>query len=129
VFSLGGPELVIILVFALILFGPDKIPQLARTLGRVMREFNKYKDIMEGTIRQEIWQAERDAAVPPTPLPDPNEKITQAAAVGTALRDEIDASAGVELQEIAPAEVVAAAPTPPPATPAPIGDDEEEEEE
>jgi Sec-independent protein translocase protein TatA len=45
-------------VIALLLFGPDKIPQLARTIGRFTREFNKYKDIMESTIRMEISRAE-----------------------------------------------------------------------
>jgi TatA/E family protein of Tat protein translocase len=58
VFSFGTNEIVIIVVLALLLFGPDKIPQLARTVGRFMREFNKYKDIMESTIRMEISQAE-----------------------------------------------------------------------
>jgi TatA/E family protein of Tat protein translocase len=58
VFTLGGQELLIIVVIALLLFGPDKIPQLARTIGRFTREFNKYKDIMESTIRMEISRAE-----------------------------------------------------------------------
>ena len=57
-FTLGGNELIIIVVLALLLFGPDKIPQLARTVGRFTREFNKYKDIMESTIRMEIARAE-----------------------------------------------------------------------
>jgi TatA/E family protein of Tat protein translocase len=58
VFSLGGQEILIIVVIVLLLFGPDKIPQLARTIGRFTKEFNKYKDIMESTIRMEISRAE-----------------------------------------------------------------------
>jgi TatA/E family protein of Tat protein translocase len=58
VFSFGSTEILIILVVALLLFGPDKIPQLARTIGRFTREFNKYKDIMESTIRMEFNRVE-----------------------------------------------------------------------
>lgn len=57
-FSFGGSEFLIIVVLALLLFGPDKIPQLARTIGRFMREFNKYKGIMESTLSAEIYRAE-----------------------------------------------------------------------
>jgi TatA/E family protein of Tat protein translocase len=57
-FSLGGQEILIIAAVVLLLFGPDKIPQLARTIGRFTREFNKYKDIMESTIRMEIARAD-----------------------------------------------------------------------
>lgn len=57
-FSFGGSEFLIIVVLALLLFGPDKIPQLARTIGRFMREFNKYKSIMESTLSAEIYRAE-----------------------------------------------------------------------
>jgi sec-independent protein translocase protein TatB len=79
VFSLGGSEILLIAVLALLLFGPDKIPQMARTVGRFMREFNKYKDIMESTVRAEIYKEEwtKDAGTP-----DPksaSERISQAA--------------------------------------------------
>ena len=57
-FSLGGTELLLIAGLALLLFGPEKLPQMARTVGKFMREFNKYKDIMESTIRTEIYAAE-----------------------------------------------------------------------
>jgi len=79
VFSLGGSEILLIAVLALLLFGPDKIPQMARTVGRFMREFNKYKDIMESTVRAEIYKEEwtKDAGTPdPKPV---SERISQAA--------------------------------------------------
>ncbi len=40
----GGQELLVILVIALILFGPKKLPELARSFGRAVAEFNKAKD-------------------------------------------------------------------------------------
>jgi Tat protein translocase TatB subunit len=76
VFSLGGSELLIIAVVALLLFGPDKIPQMARTVGRFMREFNKYKDIMESTVRAEIYRADEKGS--DTPASD-LDKMTKAA--------------------------------------------------
>lgn len=57
-FGLGGSEFFLIALFALLLFGPDKIPQMARTVGKFMREFNKYKDMMESTVRAEVYKAE-----------------------------------------------------------------------
>jgi Tat protein translocase TatB subunit len=79
VFSLGGSEILLVAVLALLLFGPDKIPQMARTVGRFMREFNKYKDIMESTVRAEIYKEEwtKDADKPDTKTS--SERITQAA--------------------------------------------------
>ncbi|HEY3898666.1 MAG TPA: twin-arginine translocase TatA/TatE family subunit [Chthoniobacter sp.] len=43
-FNLGGPDLLIILVIALFIFGGKKLPELARGLGEAMREFTKSKD-------------------------------------------------------------------------------------
>ncbi len=57
-FGIGGWEFVLIAVLALLLFGPDKLPQIARTLGRFMRDFKRYQDLMESTIRGEIFAAD-----------------------------------------------------------------------
>ena len=57
-FTLSGGKIVLVLVIALLLFGPDKIPQMARLMGRFMREFSKYKDLMDSTVRAEIYKAD-----------------------------------------------------------------------
>lgn len=57
-FGIGGTELFVIAVVALLLFGPDKLPQFARTVGRFMRDFKRYQAMMESTIRSEIYAAE-----------------------------------------------------------------------
>ncbi len=57
-FSLSGGKILLVIVIALLLFGPDKIPQMARVIGRFMREFNKYKDLMDSTVRAEIYKAD-----------------------------------------------------------------------
>lgn len=59
-FGIGGWEFVLIAVLALLLFGPDKLPQFARTLGRFMRDIKKYQDLMESTVRGEILAADPD---------------------------------------------------------------------
>jgi len=67
VFGIGGWEFLIIAVVALLLFGPDKLPDLARTLGRFMGDFKRYRDIMESTIRAEMYASS-------TGKPDPFKK-------------------------------------------------------
>jgi TatA/E family protein of Tat protein translocase len=57
-FGIGGWEFIIIAGLALLLFGPDKLPELARTVGRFMRDFKRYQDLMESTLRAEIYATE-----------------------------------------------------------------------
>ena len=49
-FNLGGPDLIIILVIVLLLFGAKKLPELARGLGQAVKEFSKAKDEFESEI-------------------------------------------------------------------------------
>jgi TatA/E family protein of Tat protein translocase len=51
---LDPTKLIIIAVVAFLFFGPDKLPEIARTIGRFMREFNKVKDEMETAMNAEI---------------------------------------------------------------------------
>lgn len=101
-FTLGGTELLLVGVLVLLLFGPEKLPQFARTLGRFMREFNKYKDIMESTFRMEMEAAEkaeavRTAAENGEEPPDGLDKLKQAAAASR----EFAAERGLEMPEAA----------------------------
>lgn len=57
-FGIGSWEFMIIVVLALLLFGPDKIPDFARTIGRFMRDFRRYQSMMESTIRAEVFTAD-----------------------------------------------------------------------
>ncbi len=52
--SLGMPELVIILVIALIIFGPRKLPELGRSLGKSIGEFRKASHELRNTLDDEI---------------------------------------------------------------------------
>jgi sec-independent protein translocase protein TatA len=57
--SIGMPELVIILVIALIIFGPRKLPELGKSLGKSINEFKKASTELQNTLEKEI-QIEED---------------------------------------------------------------------
>jgi len=52
--SLGIPELIMIFIVALIVFGPKKLPEIGRTLGKAMSEFKKATDDFKNTIEREV---------------------------------------------------------------------------
>jgi sec-independent protein translocase protein TatA len=76
--SIGMPELIIILVIALIIFGPRKLPELGRSLGKSIGEFKRASNELRSTLEEEIRvEEQRDrtataaAATPPSPTPPP----------------------------------------------------------
>jgi sec-independent protein translocase protein TatA len=52
--SLGMPELIVIFVIALVVFGPRKLPELGRSLGRGIAEFKKATNEFQNTLEREI---------------------------------------------------------------------------
>ena len=52
--SLGIPELLMIFAVVLIVFGPRRIPEIGRTLGKALAEFRKATDDLKGTIEREV---------------------------------------------------------------------------
>ncbi len=52
--TLGGPELFLIFVVALIVFGPRKLPEIGKSLGKMMAEFRKASNEFRSTIESEV---------------------------------------------------------------------------
>jgi len=68
--SLGMPELVIIFVIALIVFGPRKLPELGKSLGKSLAEFKRASNELRNSLEEEIRvEEERDRAPKPAPVP------------------------------------------------------------
>ena len=76
--SIGMPELIIIFVIALIIFGPRKLPELGRSVGKSLSEFKRASNDLRNTLDEEIKVEEKPPA-PPTPAARPS------------LEDEIEA--------------------------------------
>jgi len=68
VFGLGVPELIFILILALLIFGPKRLPEIGRTLGRGMSEFRKASNDLKRTINVELALDEQPAP-PVRPYP------------------------------------------------------------
>lgn len=64
--SLGVPELLLIFVVILIVFGPRRIPEIGRTLGKALGEFRKATDDLKSTIEREVRLEELKKITPPT---------------------------------------------------------------
>jgi TatA/E family protein of Tat protein translocase len=92
--SIGMPELILIFIVALLVFGPKKLPELGKSLGRGLAEFKRASDDLKKTIEDEIEQGKHEADAvrkqvaevrstidPTVPLATPAADVTPAQAV------------------------------------------------
>ncbi len=61
-FGIGGTELLIVAVFAFIIFGPDKIPEIARTVSKAINQFKRTQADMERLVKAEMMGLDPDQA-------------------------------------------------------------------
>jgi len=66
---LGIPELILIFAVVLIVFGPRKLPEIGRTLGKALAEFRKATDDLKGTIEREVRLEELQKIAPAAMAP------------------------------------------------------------
>ena len=118
-FNIGAGELIFIVVAALLILGPQKLPEFARAIGKLVREFRRQTDDVRTVVEREFYKMDQEfideprpklpppvPAAMPSPVPTVPPAVTQAPAeVAQALVETASAEPGPE----AP---VAAAPSP-----------------
>ena len=71
--NIGFPELIVIFIVALLVFGPKRLPELGRSLGKGIAEFRRASTDLKTSIEREIESAEIDSALSPnSSKPTPN---------------------------------------------------------
>jgi len=107
--TLGGPEVILILVVALIVFGPRRLPEIGKSMGKMLAEFRKASNDFKRTIEDEL-EAEKSRESQPAQVPAPE---TPAAATDVPATDvtATDVTAA-PVPEPAVVSEVAAAPAP-----------------
>jgi TatA/E family protein of Tat protein translocase len=96
--SLGVPELLLIFVVVLLVFGPRKIPEIGRTLGKALGEFRKATDDLKSTIEREVRLEELKKVTPPSfeSLITPSESISRTEPLAS---DRVDEPASGQEEE------------------------------
>jgi len=111
-FGIGMPELMLIFVIALLIFGPKELPRIARTLGKAMGELRRASDELRDGIQREIDLAERaDIPAPPPEVPPATTTPEGTSPAEEALSVPIAADTPTAISETPPGSVAADAPT------------------
>ena len=73
--NIGGPEIIVVLIVALLVLGPNRLPQAARSMGKAMAEFRKVTGGLQAEVRDAMSQLENEVnnttAPPEIPMPPP----------------------------------------------------------
>ena len=94
--SIGMPELIIIFVIALIIFGPRKLPELGRSLGKSLAEFKRASNELRSTLEEEIRIEEQRSKVETPKTPEASVGAPEShhePAVSAASSEKVDKSA------------------------------------
>lgn len=95
--SLGVPELLLIFVVILIVFGPRRIPEIGRTLGKALGEFRKATDDLKNTIEREVRLEELKQITPA--VVTPFESVSRSEPVAEAASDAVAESPSPQVAE------------------------------
>lgn len=92
--SLGFPELMLIMFVALIVFGPRRLPEIGRTLGKALGEFKKATDELKNTIEREV-RVEELRQISPA-IVTPSQSVSRSEPVAAIASAEVQASSVTE---------------------------------
>lgn len=69
--NIGGPELLVVLIIALLVLGPNRLPQAARSMGKAMSEFRRVTGGLQAEVRDAMSQLENEVNATPPQAPRP----------------------------------------------------------
>src|SRR5690242_4953129 len=69
--NIGAGEFILIVVVALLVLGPQRLPEFARTIGKFLREFRRQTDEMRTMVEHEFYRMDQELDRPPAPAPIP----------------------------------------------------------
>jgi Tat protein translocase TatB subunit len=98
---IGGPELLLILVIALIVFGPRQLPEIGKSLGRMLTEFRRASNDFKRTLEDEV-EADKVRATAPPSLPPPAPAAPPEGALPAAPEGSVPAASEAAAAEGAP---------------------------
>lgn len=119
-FNVGAGELILIIVVALLVLGPQKLPEFARTIGKFVREFRRQTDEVRTVVEREFYKMDqefidepRPQVHPPTPaaLPSPVPSTLPVTPVATAPEALATAAAPEAAEAVAQAAAATSSPT------------------
>lgn len=78
VFGIGLPEMMVVFVLALLVFGPKKLPEIGRSLGKAVRGFQEASDEFKAEMKRESERVEQTAAQPMQATLEPSQPVLSA---------------------------------------------------
>jgi len=81
--SIGGPEVILLFIAALLLFGPRRLPEIGRTLGKTMADFRRATNDFRVNLEREVQVEEIKQAVGPIDLTPRPETLARGVLLGT----------------------------------------------
>lgn len=76
-FNVGAGEMVFVLVAALIILGPKRLPEMARGIGKFLRDFRRQTDDVRRVVEREFYEMDREV-IPPLDSPQPAPRLQAA---------------------------------------------------
>lgn len=67
--NIGTGEIIFIAIAALLILGPTKLPEFARTIGKLVRDFRRQTDDVRNVVEREFYKMDQQLQEPPAPLP------------------------------------------------------------